>query len=273
MNVDALFGALGRFSVRFRWSMLLAWIVAAVAASAALPSLSSVTQSDNTKFLPAGAPVEKAATLAAPFGTTNLLPVPLIAARQTGPLTTADAAALATLQRNLKSDPSVVRVLDLGQSPTAQDKPGQANQLLVLVHQLGGDPNASTKLIGGLRAKIRQTARPAGLQVHLAGAFAVQVDQQKANGNQGGQIELYSSLLIVLILVLIFRSLTLALVTLFPALISVVISGPLVAEAAQHGLKVSPIAQFLMIVLVLGAPGRRSGPTCAGRASPPGRPS
>ena len=123
----------------------------------------------------------------------------------------------------------------------------------MLVHQLGGDPNAATTLIDGLRAKIRQTPLPAGLQAHLAGAFAVQVDQQKANGNQGGQIELYSSLLIIVLLVLIFRSLTLALVTLAPALISVIISGPLVAEAAQHGLKVSPIAQFLMIVLVLGA--------------------
>ncbi len=56
-----------------------------------------------------------------------------------------------------------------------------------------------------------------------------------------------------MLLVLIFRSLTLALVTLVPAVLSVAISGPLVAEAAQHGLKVSPIAQFLLIVLVLGA--------------------
>ncbi len=52
---------------------------------------------------------------------------------------------------------------------------------------------------------------------------------------------------------LIFRSLTLALTTLIPALLSVLISGPLVAEAAHHGLQVSPIAQLLMIVLVLGA--------------------
>src|SRR5262249_57603256 len=35
--------------------------------------------------------------------------------------------------------------------------------------------------------------------------------------------------------------------------ISVTIAGPLVAEAAQHGLQVFPIAQFLLIVLVLGA--------------------
>ena len=252
MDVDAIFRSLGRFSVRFRWSMLLAWIIAAVAAASFLPSLSSVTQSDNTKFLPASAPVEKATTLAAPFGTANLLPIPLVAARPGGALTAADLTALGALQAKLKADPAVVRIIDLGQSPAGQAT-GQANEFVVLVHQLGGDPNAATNLIDGLRAKIRQTPFPAGLRAHLAGAFAVQVDQQKANGNQGGQIELYSSLLIILLLVLIFRSLTLALVTLAPALITVIISGPLVAEAAQHGLKVSPIAQFLMIVLVLGA--------------------
>jgi putative drug exporter of the RND superfamily len=254
MDVDAIFAALGRFSVRFRWSMLLVWIIGAVAASALLPSLSSVTQSDNTKFLPADAPVEKAIELAKPFGTSNLLPVPLLAARTSGPLTTADSAALIALQSKLKADPSVARVIDLGQSQAGTAGPGgQADELVVLAHQPGGDPNAGPRLIDGLRAKIRQTPRPAGLQVHLAGAIAVQVDQQKANGNQGGQIETYSSLLIIVLLVLIFRSLTLALVTLAPALLSVVISGPLVAAAAQHGLKVSPIAQFLMIVLVLGA--------------------
>ena len=56
-----------------------------------------------------------------------------------------------------------------------------------------------------------------------------------------------------MLLVLIFRSFTLALVTIAPAVFSVIISGPLVAEAAQHGLQVSPLAQYLMIVLVLGA--------------------
>jgi RND superfamily putative drug exporter len=254
MNVDAIFGALGRLSVRFRWSMLLVWIIGAVAASALLPSLSSVTQSDNTKFLPASAPVEKATVLAKPFGTSNLLPVPLMAARTSGPLTAADSASLAALQSKLKADPSVVRIIDLGQSqPGTAGPTGQADELVVLVHQVGGDPNAGPKLIDALRAKIKQTPRPAGLQVHLAGSIAVQVDQQKANGNQSGQIAKYSSLLIIVLLVLIFRSLTLALVTLAPALLSVIISGPLVAAAAQHGLKVSPLAQFLMIVLVLGA--------------------
>ncbi len=254
MNVDALFGTLGRLCVRFRWSVLLLWIVGAFAIASFLPSLSSVTQSDNTKFLPASAPVERATALARPFGTSNLIPVPLVAARTSGPLTAADTTALAALQRKLAADPAVVKILDLGQSQSGQAaRSGQASQFLILVHQIGGDPNAAGTLIDGLRTRISHTPRPAGLQVHLAGSLAIQVDQQKANGNQGGQLERYSALLIIVLLVLIFRSLSLSLVTLAPAFLSVVISGPLVAAAAQHGLKVSPIAQFLMIVLVLGA--------------------
>src|SRR5262249_23983128 len=62
-----------------------------------------------------------------------------------------------------------------------------------------------------------------------------------------------SLLFIIALLVLIFRSLSLALATVIPPLLSITIAGPLVAEAAAHGLQVSPIAQFLMIVLVLGA--------------------
>ena len=87
----------------------------------------------------------------------------------------------------------------------------------------------------------------------MAGDIAAQVDQQKASGNTGNKIQLLSLLFILVLLVLIFRSLTLALVTVIPPLLSFTIAGPLVAEAAQHGLQVSPIAEFLMIVLVLGA--------------------
>ena len=61
------------------------------------------------------------------------------------------------------------------------------------------------------------------------------------------------SLFVILLLVVIFRSFTLAITTVLPAVLSVSIAGPLVAEAARHGLQVSPIAQLLLIVLVIGA--------------------
>jgi putative drug exporter of the RND superfamily len=248
MRIDAIFGAVGRFAVRFRWLVVLVWIAGAIAAVAQLPSLSSVTQSNNIKFLPASAPSEQAAVLAAPFGTAGLQPVPVVAARTSAPLTAADETAMNALQARLRSVPGVSKVADAGVS---QD--GHAEQLVVLAALNGGNPDAALNLVSGLRAKIAAAGLPAGLQVHLAGDVAASVDQQKASGSTGARVEDLSLLFIILLLVVIFRSLTLALATLIPPLLSVTISGPLVAEAAAHGLQVSSLAQFLMIVLVLGA--------------------
>jgi len=103
MHIDGVFGAIGRFAVRFRWLVVLAWVILAIAAATQLPALSSVTQSNNAKFLPASAPSEHAADLAAPFGTAGLQPVPVVAARTAAPLTQADLTALSALEGQLKS--------------------------------------------------------------------------------------------------------------------------------------------------------------------------
>jgi putative drug exporter of the RND superfamily len=171
----------------------------------------------------------------------------VVAARSGAPLTAADVQALTALQGRLRAVPRVSKVLDLGRSGD-----GQAEQLLVLARPSGAK-NADSTLVNGLRAAIVRAGLPAGLHTHLAGDIAVGVDQQKASGNTGNQVELLSALFIIVLLVIIFRSLTLALATLAPAFISVLIAGPLVAEAAQHGLQVSSIVQLLMIVLMLGA--------------------
>ena len=101
MHIDTIFRAIGSFCVRFRWLVLAAWVAGAIAAATLLPALSSVTQSNNTKFLPPSAPSEHAATLAAPFGTANLVPVPVVAARSGSPLTPADVAAVTSLKGEL----------------------------------------------------------------------------------------------------------------------------------------------------------------------------
>jgi RND superfamily putative drug exporter len=247
VHVDVMFSAIGRCCVRFRWLVVLVWIAGTVAAATLLPALSSVTQGDNSEFLPASAPSRHAAELAGAFGTANLASIPVVAARSDSTLTAADHTVLAGLQDQFRSVSGVQKVLDAGQS---QD--GHAEQILVFVGQSGG-PEQLTTLVNSLHAKISAAGLPGGLTAHLTGSLATQVDQQQASGSQGSNIQNLSSLFIVVLLVLIFRSLSLSLTTLAPAALSVLIAGPLVAEAAQHGLKVSPIAQFLLIVLVLGA--------------------
>ena len=249
MRVDAIYQAVGRFSVRFRWLVLLIWIAGAIAASTQLPALSSVTQGNNQKFLPANAPSSQAAVLAAPFGTANRQPIPVVVATTAGSLTPADIASIDRLQAGLATVPDVGKVVNAGRSSD-----GQAEQLVALARFAGsGNPTWAKNLIGAMRAQIAKAGLPAGLHAHVAGDLAVQVDQQKASGNTSNRVQGLSVLFVVLLLVCIFRSVTLAITTVLPAALSVAIAGPLVAEAAKHGLQVSPIAQLLLIVLVIGA--------------------
>src|SRR5258707_13372226 len=139
MRIDAIFGAIGRFAVRFRWLLLLAWIVGAFAAVTQLPSLASVTNNNNSTFLPASAPSEHAATLAAPLGTANLFGIPVVAARSGGALTPTDVSAVSALQGQLSRVSGVSRVQDLGRSPD-----GQAEQLQVLSRASGGGHRETT---------------------------------------------------------------------------------------------------------------------------------
>ena len=139
MHVDAIFSAIGRFCARFWWIVIPAWLVAALVLSAALPQLSSVTQGNNTKFLPASAPSMHAATLAEPFGTSNLQPVPVVVARTSAPLTAADVSAIGALTAQFRQVPTVNEIKDLGRSPD-----GHAEQLVVLARFSGGQNQDTT---------------------------------------------------------------------------------------------------------------------------------
>jgi RND superfamily putative drug exporter len=216
-----------------------------------------VSQGNNSAFLPASAPSEHAINLAKPLGANlNVTTVSVVAARTNGPLTAADQAWLnGPLTTDLSKVATVVKVKELALSQPITGVTGQAAQFQVQSDVSGGGGNATAvgNLIGSLRTAIADASPPAGLQAHLAGQLATQVDQQKQNGNSNNAVEIASFVLILIILLLVFRALLAPLVTLIPALLAVAISGPLVAEAAQHGLKVSFLAQILLTVLVLGA--------------------
>src|ERR1700761_3738631 len=126
-SMGSLFAVAGRLAVRFRWVIVVAWLAGVAAAMTGLPSLSSVTQSDNTSFLPASAPSEQASQLAAPLQGASLTAVTVVAARAGQPLTHADSGAIARLAADLGRVSRVAAVRDAGQSAD-----GRAEQLTVL---------------------------------------------------------------------------------------------------------------------------------------------
>jgi len=249
--VGPFFAAAGRFAVRFRWLVVLAWVAGAAAAMVLLPSLSAVTQSDTTSFLPPSAPSEQAAQLASPLQGASLTAVTVVAARPGELLSTADQAAIARLAGALGRIHRVVAVRDAGQSAD-----GRAEQLTVLAALAASGGLATTQqatLVDAVRGVLHGTPLPAGLAAHTAGTIATRVDTNATTGKTGGQVQWFSVIFVIALLVAVFRSALAPLLAVLPAVVVVLTAERLTAEAAIHGLGVSQIASLLLIVLVLGA--------------------
>ena len=242
------FTSLGRFSVRFRYLIVVAWIVVTVVAVRALPSLSDVAKDTTSGFLPADAPSMQAAGLAAPFQDASLASATLVVARDGG-LTAADNAAVDRLEAQIKTVDRVKVVVDLGVSGD-----GAARQALIqaTVVAFSGGPEAKG-VVDAIRSTFASVAAPAGLQIHLTGQLATQIDTVAASGSSQDQTSQLSLLFIIVLLLLAFRAVLAPVVTLVPAAFVLVLSGPVIAEATNIGVQVSSITQLLLIVLILGA--------------------
>src|SRR6266852_8712909 len=93
-----LFRWLGRFAVRFRFLIVLVWLLATVVATLTLPSLSSVTDTNNLSFLPANSPSISAAQLASSFQHGTLPTAVIVASRSRGRFSAADQAAITRVE-------------------------------------------------------------------------------------------------------------------------------------------------------------------------------
>jgi putative drug exporter of the RND superfamily len=246
--VPRFFAAIGRFAVRFRWVVVVAWIAAAIGAQHFFPSLDSVAGASNASFLPASSPSAQAARLAAPFEGVNETPVPVVIARDDAPLDAADLGAVDRLASGLGRVGGVRQVRELGVS-----RDGRAARLRVLAVVNLNAPGPAHELVTGLRGAFASAALPDGLHAHLAGPLATQDDVSQSSGHAGNLGEYLSIVFILALLLVVFRSLLAPLLTLAPAVLVTQLSGPVIAEASRAGLRVSSLTQILILVLVLGA--------------------
>ncbi len=246
--MNQVFGRIGRFSVRFRYLIVIAWVVITIGAIRILPSLASVAKDTTSGFLPANVPSMQAAAMAAPFQDASLATATLIVARSSG-LTATDNAALDSIETKVRGLDTVKAVIDLGISGD-----GVARQVLIeaAVPQFAGAGGGAETLVKAIREAATAGA-PAGLEVHLTGEIAAQVDAAQASGSSQDRTQNLSVLFIIVLLLLAFRAILAPIITLVPAIFVLLLSGPVIAQIAGIGLQVSSITQFMLIVLVLGA--------------------
>ena len=249
VSADAVYDRLARLVVRFRWLVLALVIAAVVIVSHAFPSLGSEINNNNSAFLSQSAPSTKAANLAAPLlgGAGRSAQVVILAVRPGG-LTAADQSAIAREIAAAKSVPKVQSVRVLGVS---QD--GQAAQLRARIALNGFDVNAASTVVHNLQGTFTRIDAPPGLQLHLAGEVATLVANQASSNRAGKQLQFFSILFIIVLLMFVFRAPLAAIVTLLPSGLALLISMRVIGELGAHGIKISDITQVLLIVLLLGA--------------------
>ena len=100
-----MFAALGRFTVRYRWPIIVAWVIVTVILVLFLPSLSSVEKSSNSDFLPSSSASVKAGELAAPPQPKHNAQATYVAVTSGRSLSPADAASIDRVERAIRSGP------------------------------------------------------------------------------------------------------------------------------------------------------------------------
>ncbi|MCU1489309.1 MAG: hypothetical protein JWM85_714 [Acidimicrobiaceae bacterium] len=248
--MNRFFAGLSRNVVRYRWVVILFWIALAVVSSKALPSLSSEVNNDNSQFLSASEPSSRAAALLDPIlgNSTTESQLNIVVGRTNRPLDASDNAALQREAAAARKVSRVVSVRELATSPS-----GKAAQLLVTARINQADISRLTTLANGLRSTFASARAPAGLQLHLAGTIATNVANQKSSNSAGGRTQGLTFILILVLLLVIFRSPLAPILTLLPAAFALIVSMRFIGGLGVHGLKISEITQLLLIVLLLGA--------------------
>lgn len=246
--MNKFFAKVGRFSVHYRWLVIILWVVGSFAIVKFLPSISSVVKTNNQAFLPANSPSIAASKLAQPLQNSNDSITILVGANPSNRLSASDLKAFSQITKKIDSVPTVIATKISGISPD-----NHAIQAEIISTTSAFDTTHITTVISNIRSTMSSVSIPQGFEVHLAGQTATAVDSASKNGTQSSNTQDFSVLIIVAILALVFRAFLAPIITLLPALVVVLIAGPIVAEASKLGFGVSFVTQLLLIVLVLGA--------------------
>lgn len=208
--------------------------------------LPEVADSGSAAYLPKGAEATRALELAGRFGGTDSLPGVLVYTRE-GELTTADMARATADAQQVRADLGP----GLAADPIGPIRSEDGRALQVVLPYTGSDMAKLAPLVD--RTRILVGAGAGDLAVHLAGPAATQSDIQAALGAIDVRLLLVTAMVILVILVLVYRSLLLPLVVLAVAGTALGVAQGVIYLLARAGvLSMGSEVQGILSVLVLG---------------------
>ncbi|QMU74438.1 MMPL family transporter [Streptacidiphilus sp. PB12-B1b] len=232
---------------RSKWVVLVLWIILLVALGPLAGKLTGAENNQASSWLPGSAESTKVLNLEGQFASTQDIPGVIVYTRAGG-LTPADHAKAAA------DAAAFAKVQDVS-GPVAGPitaKDGKALETIVPIDVNGGSWTVLTTVVDHLRTLA--TSGDPGLTAHITGPAGNGADQGKAFSGIDGTL-LYATLgVVVVLLLLTYRSPTLWLLPLLSSGLALVSAEGLIYLLAKHaGLTVNAQSAGILLVLVIGA--------------------
>ena len=252
----AMFERLGRAVTGRPWFVIVGWLVAAAAIVLLAPGLGTVTNADQAAFLPSGAESARAAALAArDLPAESRVTAVIVVVRPGGGLSDRDVATVARLAGTPGPDggagsggaesggaesgdaggglPRPAGVTGIAFDP-ATGVAADRRAALVVVGFAGPAERADTRAaVVALRRDVAGALAGTGLSAGITGQAAVVVDNTRAFGHATAIVAVATFVLIVVLLLLIFRSPVAALLPLLTVGVVYAVTTGLVALGAR----------------------------------------
>ncbi|WP_439030516.1 MMPL family transporter [Gordonia terrae] len=232
---------------RMRWLipalLLLGWLVIGGVTGPFAGQLASVASNDNSTFLPSSAESTQVQNLLADFQDTDEIPAIVIAER-TGGITPGDLEFLTTATAPLAGTDGFGPAV----SPPIPSEDGEAAELFVPI-STEGEPADTVEV---LREALADA--PAGLDVAVTGPAGQVADLGEAFAGIDGLLLLVAGSVVILILIVVYRSPILPFVVLVSAIFALgLASGAVYFLTKQGVLDLNGQSQGILFILVFGA--------------------
>ena len=232
---------------RSKWVVLALWIILLAVVGPLAGKLTGAENNQASSWLPGSAESTKVLNLQGQFSSTQDVPAIIVYTRDSG-ITAADRAKAAA------DTTAFAKVADVAGPVSAPvlSQDGKALQTIVQVDVKGGSWSVLTTVVDSLRATADNGDN--GLTTHVTGPAGNAADQGKAFSGIDGTL-LYATLgVVILLLLLTYRSPTLWLLPLLSSGLALGTSEGLIYLLAKHaGLTVNAQSAGILLVLVIGA--------------------
>lgn len=254
-----MFDKIGKFSSKFRYPIIAAWVILVVVVLVFAPNLADVVTSDQSSFLPEEEASVLAAEIAAEYFPNQASPAQAVLVIQSANGSMHDnnnQAYLAELTEWLENDlpPEAVSTVLSPADPNLAERlisdDGQVAMIFVGLYGSIEDPTVLDAL-DEMRAKLLEI--PEGLAGYVTGNVAIVDDYMTSALESADRTTIITIILVISILLIIYRTPVAPIVPLATIGVAFLVSRGVVAWLTDFGMVVSSITEVFMVVLLFGA--------------------